>query len=71
METLENGDESERHGGETVEAETYIWIDERELLEESEWDFAEFVREKLVRWAGPEGESEYAGRYLLKLGSPR
>ncbi|KAL9054114.1 MAG: hypothetical protein Q9162_004371 [Coniocarpon cinnabarinum] len=45
-----------------VETTTYIWTDPIELLEPAEWDFAEFVREKLWRWAGThaEAEGEYA-----------
>jgi hypothetical protein len=35
-----------------VEAETYIWVAGAKRLESEEWDFAEFVREKMKRWAG-------------------
>ncbi|KAF2084599.1 hypothetical protein K490DRAFT_48664 [Saccharata proteae CBS 121410] len=45
---------------EEVEAETYVWIAGEHELEHEEWDFDEFVREKLWRWAGDEGNSEYA-----------
>ncbi|KAF2427551.1 hypothetical protein EJ08DRAFT_575677, partial [Tothia fuscella] len=38
--------------GEEVEAETYCWIAGKQHLEESEWDFEEFVREKMNRWVG-------------------
>ena len=38
--------------GEEVEAETYVWIAGRARLEEEEWDFGEFVREKMGRWVG-------------------
>jgi gamma-glutamylcyclotransferase (GGCT)/AIG2-like uncharacterized protein YtfP len=48
--------------GEEVEAETYVWCDLREALEEREWDFAEFQREKMKYWTGEEGEIEYAGK---------
>ena len=48
--------------GEEVEAETYIWIAGRDRLEEEEWDFREFQREKMRFWVGAEGEGEYAGR---------
>lgn len=48
--------------GDEVEAETYVWIGDREDLEEREWDFAEFQREKMKFWIGREGEGEYAGR---------
>ncbi|KAF2170759.1 hypothetical protein M409DRAFT_63830 [Zasmidium cellare ATCC 36951] len=48
--------------GKEVEAETYIWIAGEENLEEGEWDFEEFKREKMRFWVGEEGEGEYAGR---------
>lgn len=38
--------------GEEVDAETYIWIAGADKLEEEEWDFAEFVRDKMGRWVG-------------------
>ncbi|MCJ1473558.1 hypothetical protein MMC13_002209 [Lambiella insularis] len=38
--------------GEEVEAETYVWVDGEEMLEEGEWRFETFVREKLGRWVG-------------------
>ncbi|KAF2455549.1 hypothetical protein BDY21DRAFT_349645 [Lineolata rhizophorae] len=44
--------------GETVACETYVWVSDREDLEDAEWDFEEFVRGKLWRWAGPEAEKE-------------
>lgn len=40
---------------EEVEAETYIWITGENRLEAEEWDFAEFVKEKMARWVGREG----------------
>jgi hypothetical protein len=40
--------------GEHVEAETYIWIAGAQRLEAEEWDFAEFVRDKMKRWVGRE-----------------
>lgn len=48
--------------GNEVEAETYIWSADRNDLEDREWDFAEFQREKMRFWVGAEGEGEYAGR---------
>ena len=48
--------------GDEVEAETYIWSASPSLLEDKEWDFAEFQREKMRYWAGPDGEGEYAGK---------
>ena len=38
--------------GEEVQVETYVWAAGRERLEEDEWDFGEFVREKMGRWVG-------------------
>lgn len=40
--------------GEEVEVETYVWIGGDELLDEGEWDFDEFTREKLKWWVGDE-----------------
>ncbi|KAF2826684.1 hypothetical protein CC86DRAFT_369880 [Ophiobolus disseminans] len=40
--------------GKEVEAETYIWTAGAKYLEEEEWDFAEFVRDKMKRWVGRE-----------------
>ncbi|KAF2689021.1 hypothetical protein K458DRAFT_399867 [Lentithecium fluviatile CBS 122367] len=40
--------------GEEVEAETYIWIAGAKRLEKKEWDFAEFVRDKMGAWVGRE-----------------
>ncbi|KAI9690683.1 MAG: hypothetical protein M1820_009917 [Bogoriella megaspora] len=37
-----------------VEVETYVWIAGEEGLEDREWDFDEFRREKLGRWLGSE-----------------
>lgn len=36
--------------GDEVEAETYIWIAGAHRLEAEEWDFDEFVRDKMKRW---------------------
>lgn len=38
--------------GEEKVAQTYIWIAGEERLEKEEWDFDEFVREKMGRWVG-------------------
>lgn len=40
--------------GEPVEAETYVWTAGAHRLEAEEWDFAEFVRDKMKRWVGGE-----------------
>ena len=42
----------EEGGKGNVEGETYVWVAGRERLEEEEWDFGEFVREKMGRWVG-------------------
>ncbi len=47
------GNESEE-----TEAETYAWADEMEALEDGEWDFEEFRREKMGRWVGSDEEYE-------------
>lgn len=46
--------EEENIEGPEVEAETYIWTAGARKLEDSEWDFAEFVRDKMKWWAGKE-----------------
>ncbi|KAF2841526.1 hypothetical protein M501DRAFT_1000774 [Patellaria atrata CBS 101060] len=53
------GSRVEETEGEEVECETYIWIADAEDLELQEWDFAEFVREKMRFWVGGD---EFAGR---------
>lgn len=45
--------------GDEVEAQTYVWIEDKDGLEEAEWSFADFKREKLRRWTGD--SDEYAG----------
>lgn len=50
-----------------VEAETYVWIGGEERLEEREWDFTEFQREKMRFWVGEEGDEEYAGELMSSL----
>jgi hypothetical protein len=41
-----------------VRAETYIWIAGEDKLAKGEWNFEEFVREKLGRWTG--GSEEFS-----------
>jgi hypothetical protein len=48
----ENADEKASEGDEMVDAETYVWVAREDELEPKEWDFEEFKREKLHRWAG-------------------
>lgn len=45
--------------GEEIIGETYVWIKPVDMLEEREWDFDEFRREKLRHWVG--GSAEYEG----------
>lgn len=53
--------ESEQVEGEQVVAETYVWCGGVRGLEDAEWDFKEFQREKMRFWVGSEGAAEYAG----------
>ena len=48
--------------GDEVRAETYVWIAGRGRLDDREWDFAEFQREKMRFWVGggERAEREYA-----------
>lgn len=55
-------DNSDHVEGDHVEAETYIWQAGEHYLEEGEWDFGAFQREKLSFWAGSGANSEFAGR---------
>lgn len=43
-------EEAEEEAEEEVETETYLWIAGEDALEESDWDFAEFKRDKLRSW---------------------
>lgn len=56
------GDESGKGNveGQEVPAETYIWIAGEHELEQEEWDFAEFQREKMRYWVGEQATHEYA-----------
>jgi hypothetical protein len=45
-------------GGEEVSAVTYVWISGVDRLEEAEWDFESFKKDKLQWWAGAK-ESEW------------
>lgn len=35
-----------------IEAVTYVWTSDRNILEDEEWDFQGFLRDKLHLWAG-------------------
>lgn len=61
------GDEPGRGSveGEEVEVETYIWTAGKEELEESEWEFEKFTREKMKRWIGE--DEEYQGEFRLSI----
>lgn len=69
-ELIPMGEEAETRLGEEVECWVYVWIASREGLQEEEWDFEEFVREKMWRWVGDraEAEGEYEGRFRAGVG---
>ncbi|KAF2871253.1 hypothetical protein BDV95DRAFT_573613 [Massariosphaeria phaeospora] len=51
--------------GEEVEAEVYVWCSSPDELESEEWDFAEFVRDKMKWWVGKdaaEADEGFQGR---------
>jgi hypothetical protein len=50
--------ESEEHAPEEVEAETYIWRNDLSELEDGEWDFEEFKRERMHYWMGESSSEE-------------
>ena len=59
--------------GEEAEAETYVWIAGAQRLEPEEWDFAEFVRDKMKRWVGREAaetDEGFQGRPSINGISP-
>ena len=58
--------------GEEVAAETYIWVGPKSDLESQEWDFDEFVREKMGQWAGTgEGRDPgFEGRQSIRGTAP-
>lgn len=56
-------EEKEEH---LLPCETYIWTAHPSRLENREWDFAEFVREKQHKWVGSAGDAEYAGEDTLQ-----
>jgi hypothetical protein len=62
LEKTSNGEGAGSVEGEELETETYVWIAEKRALEEGEWDFADFLKEKLSRWVG--GSTEYDGKQL-------
>jgi Gamma-glutamyl cyclotransferase, AIG2-like len=45
-------------GPDEIEAQTYVWVGSRDGLDEEQWDFEEFVREKMWRWAGEGADAE-------------
>ncbi|KAF2201030.1 hypothetical protein GQ43DRAFT_48671 [Delitschia confertaspora ATCC 74209] len=47
--------------GETVKAEVYVWKAGRSRLEDGQWDFNEFVKEKMSRWVGGKKEERDEG----------
>lgn len=51
------GEPSEEQLGDAIQAESYIWNSRKDQLEDKEWDFDEFMREKMVNWAGEEGKT--------------
>jgi hypothetical protein len=46
---------------EEQEVQTYVWIAGEQWLDMGEWDFDDFVRDKIHRWTGESGEKEYEG----------
>ncbi|KAK6352607.1 hypothetical protein TWF730_009429 [Orbilia blumenaviensis] len=48
-----------RETGETVMAGTYIWTEGIQYLEDAEWDFDHFVKQKLRNWVGDAKNFEF------------
>lgn len=53
--------------GKEVDAETYIWVGGKENLEDKEWDFATFEREKMRSWVGGDPNGEFSGECHVEL----
>ena len=75
MKLLEKVGEEQGKGnveGVEVEAETYVWVAGEGKLEEGEWDFEVFRREKMGRWVGVADEysGEWRRRSFLGLSAP-
>ncbi|KAI9847945.1 MAG: hypothetical protein M1837_001462 [Sclerophora amabilis] len=66
------GDESGEGNveGEEVDCETYIWIAGEGELEEGEWDFGVFQREKMSRWIGQSDEYQEVDKAVNGQGDP-
>ncbi|PNS16535.1 AIG2-like protein [Sphaceloma murrayae] len=56
---LEDGTQEE---GEEAEVETYVWIAGKQRLEDDEWDFETFKKEKMRFWIGSDGTEGSTGR---------
>lgn len=63
-----NVEPTEEQLGNAVDAETYVWISPKSRLEDGEWDFQEFVKEKMWAWVGDSGEerSDYKGEFQVR-----
>ncbi|KAK6347091.1 hypothetical protein TWF696_007171 [Orbilia brochopaga] len=58
-----------RETGEVVRAGIYIWVQGSQYLEDSEWDFDHFVKQKLRDWVGDSKNFEFQG-FLQSLVRP-
>ena len=47
--------------GETVRVQTYVWAQPLHQLEPEEWNFEQFVRDRLHIWAGTSGKEDFEG----------
>ena len=68
MGDLAQREEDNVEGEEEIQAETYIWVAPVEELEDGEWDFGVFVREKMGRWVGEgaaEADEGFKGEWLF------
>ena len=65
---LQDDYQDDNFKGDIVEAQTYVWIQKSEELEPGEWNFEEFVRDKLSIWAGSSGKEDFEGQgHLTKF----
>jgi len=57
-----HGTENGRAEGQEVDAQTYVFLDKNDLMDE-EWSYDEFVKEKIHRWV--DTSEEYDGKFGL------
>lgn len=52
--------------GREEEAEAYVWVAGEQNLEDAEWDFEHFCREKIGKWVGGSGNADVQGESAVR-----